>query len=140
MRRGVTQCELLALGRNAGAADHQLARLPSTVIEIQPAWRGFEFFMVGDQIVVVDPHNLHIVASSTSDRRPGYEDRPVAPAPFRLSCDVAVGPDFLALEDDVAGHEQHDAAGDQRHRLRPGGASRLCASGSGAPITAPWSW
>jgi hypothetical protein len=40
----------------------KLVRLPATVIEIQPAWRGFEYFLVGDQIVVVDPNNLEIVA------------------------------------------------------------------------------
>jgi hypothetical protein len=36
--------------------------LPSTIVEIQPAWRGFEYFLVGDEIVVVDPATLRIVA------------------------------------------------------------------------------
>ena len=36
--------------------------LPSTIVEIQPAWRGFEYFLVGDEIVIVDPATLRIVA------------------------------------------------------------------------------
>jgi len=40
----------------------KLARLPSTILEIEPSWRGFEYFLVGDQIVVVDPATLRIVA------------------------------------------------------------------------------
>lgn len=40
----------------------KLARLPSTIIEIQPAWNGYDYFLVGDQIVVVDPRTLRIVA------------------------------------------------------------------------------
>jgi hypothetical protein len=36
--------------------------LPSTIIEIEPSWRGFEYFLVGDEIVVVDPATLRIVA------------------------------------------------------------------------------
>lgn len=39
-----------------------LAPVPSSIVEIQPAWRGFEYFLVGDEIVVVDPSSLHIVA------------------------------------------------------------------------------
>jgi Protein of unknown function (DUF1236) len=36
--------------------------LPSTIVEIEPSWRGFEYFLVGDEIVVVDPATLRIVA------------------------------------------------------------------------------
>jgi len=39
-----------------------LAAIPSTIIDIQPAWRGFEYFLVGNEIVVVDPSSLEIVA------------------------------------------------------------------------------
>jgi hypothetical protein len=31
-------------------------------VEIEPEWRGFEYFLVGDEIVVVDPATLEIVA------------------------------------------------------------------------------
>jgi len=40
----------------------KLVALPSTIVEIEPSWRGFEYFLVGDEIVVVDPATLRIVA------------------------------------------------------------------------------
>lgn len=36
--------------------------LPSEIITIYPDWRGYQFFLVGDQIVVVNPRTLEIVA------------------------------------------------------------------------------
>jgi hypothetical protein len=36
--------------------------LPETVIEIYPAWRGYVFFLVGDEIIVVEPNSHRIVA------------------------------------------------------------------------------
>lgn len=36
--------------------------LPRAIVEIEPEWRGFEYFMVGDEIVVVDPRSKEIVA------------------------------------------------------------------------------
>lgn len=36
--------------------------LPAEVVTIYPDWRGYEFFLVGDQIVVVNPRSLEIVA------------------------------------------------------------------------------
>ncbi|HEY2134885.1 MAG TPA: DUF1236 domain-containing protein [Xanthobacteraceae bacterium] len=42
--------------------DVRLAPLPPTLVEIEPRWRGFEYFLVGDEIVIVDPHTLEIVA------------------------------------------------------------------------------
>jgi hypothetical protein len=36
--------------------------LPSEIITIYPDWRGYEFFLVGDRIVVVNPRTLEIVA------------------------------------------------------------------------------
>jgi hypothetical protein len=40
----------------------KLVAVPSTIVEIQPAWRGFEYFLVGDQIVIVNPRTMEIVA------------------------------------------------------------------------------
>jgi hypothetical protein len=46
-------------------------RVPRTVhfypvfdelVQIYPSWRGYEFFLVGDQIIVVNPRTLEIVA------------------------------------------------------------------------------
>ncbi|MEH2514358.1 hypothetical protein V1291_005712 [Nitrobacteraceae bacterium AZCC 1564] len=36
--------------------------LPAQVVTIYPDWRGYEFFVVRDQIVVVNPRTLEIVA------------------------------------------------------------------------------
>lgn len=36
--------------------------LPAEIVEIHPAWRGYEFFLVRDEIIVVDPQTLEIVA------------------------------------------------------------------------------
>jgi hypothetical protein len=36
--------------------------LPSQIVTIYPEWRGYEYFLVRDQIVVVDPRTLEIVA------------------------------------------------------------------------------
>ncbi len=40
----------------------RVVALPAPVIEIYPAWRGFLYFLVNDQIVVVEPGSLRIVA------------------------------------------------------------------------------
>ena len=40
----------------------RIVAVPQTIIEIQPTWRGYEYFMVGDQIVIVDPRSMQIVA------------------------------------------------------------------------------
>jgi hypothetical protein len=36
--------------------------LPAEIVSIYPDWRGYEMFLVGDQIVVVNPRTLEIVA------------------------------------------------------------------------------
>jgi Protein of unknown function (DUF1236) len=36
--------------------------LPTEIVTIYPDWRGYEFFLVRDQIVVVDPQTFEIVA------------------------------------------------------------------------------
>jgi hypothetical protein len=40
----------------------KLVRVPTSIIEIEPRWRGFEYFLVGDEIVIVDPNVMEIVA------------------------------------------------------------------------------
>jgi len=40
----------------------RFAALPRTIVEIEPEWRGFEYFMIGDQMVIVDPRSMEIVA------------------------------------------------------------------------------
>jgi hypothetical protein len=36
--------------------------LPEEIVRIVPEYRGYEYFLVGDEIVVVDPSTLEIVA------------------------------------------------------------------------------
>jgi hypothetical protein len=36
--------------------------LPAELVTIYPEWRGYEMFLVGDQVVVVNPRTLEIVA------------------------------------------------------------------------------
>jgi hypothetical protein len=36
--------------------------LPAQIVTIEPRWRGYEFFLVGSEIVIVDPATLRIVA------------------------------------------------------------------------------
>ena len=36
--------------------------LPAEVVTIYPEWRGYEFILVGDQVVVIDPRTFEIVA------------------------------------------------------------------------------
>jgi hypothetical protein len=31
-------------------------------VEIEPSWRGYDYFLVGDQIVIIDPRSMEIVA------------------------------------------------------------------------------
>ena len=39
-----------------------VVQLPATVIQIHPAWRGYMYFVVGDEIVIVEPGTMRIVA------------------------------------------------------------------------------
>jgi hypothetical protein len=36
--------------------------LPTTIVEIEPEWRGYMYFVSGDEIIVVEPGTLRIVA------------------------------------------------------------------------------
>jgi len=38
-----------------------LAALPQTIVDIEPTWRGNEYFQVGGQIVIVDPQSMKIL-------------------------------------------------------------------------------
>lgn len=51
----------VAVGTRIPHGTH-LYRLPARVIEVYPAWRGYEYILVGNEIVVVNPATLEIVA------------------------------------------------------------------------------
>ena len=40
----------------------RLHRLPRQIVEVEPKWRAYEFVLVGDEIVIVNPRNFEIVA------------------------------------------------------------------------------
>ena len=42
--------------------DIQRAPLPAAVLDVYPAWRGYEFIVVGNEILIIDPPTLRIVA------------------------------------------------------------------------------
>jgi hypothetical protein len=42
--------------------DVHIAVLPPEVVSIVPEYRGFEYVMVGDQLLIIDPNTLEIVA------------------------------------------------------------------------------
>src|SRR5262249_27970139 len=39
-----------------------IVAVPATLIEIHPAWRGYQYFVVGEQIIIVEPRTLKIIA------------------------------------------------------------------------------
>jgi hypothetical protein len=40
----------------------KVVAVPATLVEIHPAWRGYSYFIVGDELVIVEPRTLKIVA------------------------------------------------------------------------------
>jgi Protein of unknown function (DUF1236) len=40
----------------------KFAPVPATIVEIQPAWRGYMYFVYEDEIIIVHPRTLKIVA------------------------------------------------------------------------------
>jgi hypothetical protein len=36
--------------------------VPPTLVEYYPQWRGYRYFVVGDEIIIVEPRTLRIVA------------------------------------------------------------------------------
>jgi len=51
----------VSVGTRVPASVH-LYPLPVQVVEVYPAWRGFNYILVGDQIIVIDPRTHEIVA------------------------------------------------------------------------------
>jgi len=63
--RSAPRVDRVTFGLSVGTAVPRSVRIvavPQSIIEIQPTWRGYEYFMVGNQIVIVDPRSMEIVA------------------------------------------------------------------------------
>ena len=62
----------------------QFVTVPATLVEIHPAWRGYSYFIVDDEIIIVEPRTLKIVAvldglttaQHCCDKSEGRPDRP----------------------------------------------------------------
>jgi Protein of unknown function (DUF1236) len=52
----------ISVGTRVPRSGVEFHPLPARVVSIYPDWRGYEFFVVREQIVVVDPHTYEIVA------------------------------------------------------------------------------
>ena len=39
--------------------------VPDTIVRIHPAWRGYSYFIVDDEIIIVEPSTFKIVAVLT---------------------------------------------------------------------------
>jgi Protein of unknown function (DUF1236) len=51
----------LSVGMPVPRSVHIVA-VPREIIEIEPQWRGYEYFIVGDEVVIVNPSSMEIVA------------------------------------------------------------------------------
>jgi len=40
----------------------KLVTVPATIVEIHPAWRGYVYFIVDEQIIIIEPSSHKIVA------------------------------------------------------------------------------
>ena len=56
------QRQLLGLVGTVVPRTVRLVAVPATLIEIHPAWRGYMYFVDGDEIIIVEPGTLRIVA------------------------------------------------------------------------------
>ena len=89
------QRQLLDLGRHPRSARRAFHPLPAEIVTYYPEWRGYEFILVGDQIVVVDPahardrgraRRLSVLQRDQMQRRGGQQCPPLC------LCDIRVAP------------------------------------------------
>ena len=48
--------------RGAAQASIHVVRVPETLVRIDPRWHGYLYFVVADQVVIVNPRDMRIVA------------------------------------------------------------------------------
>jgi Protein of unknown function (DUF1236) len=63
--RGAPRVEHVDFALSVGTAvprSVHIVQVPREIVEIEPRWRGYDYFMVGDQVVIVDPRSMEIVA------------------------------------------------------------------------------
>jgi len=37
------------------------APLPASIIEIHPGWRGYDYFVYNEEVIVIEPHSYKII-------------------------------------------------------------------------------
>ena len=52
----------ISVGARVPRSGVTLYTLPSEVVTVYPAWRGFKFILVRGEIIVIDPNTYEIVA------------------------------------------------------------------------------
>jgi len=52
----------VAVGTVIPRGSVHIVPVPPTLVRIEPAWRGFLYFVYEDEVVVVNPHSMRIVA------------------------------------------------------------------------------
>ncbi len=52
----------VAVGTDVPRDRVHVVRVPETLVRIDPQWRGYDYFIVEDQVIIVDPHDMRIVA------------------------------------------------------------------------------
>jgi hypothetical protein len=40
----------------------RMVEVPNVIVEVHPEWRGYKYFLVNDELVIVEPDTLRIVA------------------------------------------------------------------------------
>ena len=40
----------------------RVVEVPATIVRIQPRWKGYRYFVYNDEIIIVEPRTLKIVA------------------------------------------------------------------------------
>lgn len=52
----------LRVGSTVPRRDVQIVPVPETLVSIDPEWRGYLYFVYEDEVVIVNPRNMRIVA------------------------------------------------------------------------------
>jgi hypothetical protein len=52
----------VAVGTSVPRGRIEIIPVPETLVQIEPEWRGFLYFIVQDELVIVDPQDMRIVA------------------------------------------------------------------------------
>jgi hypothetical protein len=52
----------LAVGTVVPRGSIHFVPVPRLLVDIEPAWRGYDYFIYEDELVIIDPRNMTIIA------------------------------------------------------------------------------